>query len=416
MKTKYVLLTTAFLSVCGAFAQKTMTLNEAEQALQKNNLQLLAEQYNISVSRAQVIQAKIWAQPYVSGELNAYNPDANKAFDIGKNGQKAIAIQQLIYMGGKKKNEVAFAKSNVALAELQFEQLMRTLKFQLDQDFYGLYFNQKKVSRLELQISKLDTLLTEYQVQANRGNVALKEVVRLQTLVLNLKDTKNDLQKEVIGYEQDLSLLTGISEKINPTFDEKETIGKYNFLRYSKDDLVKLASEKNPEYLSFLKIAENQDLYLKWQKSLSVPDLTTGVAYDQHGGAFHNQLNLTFGIPLPLWNVNKGNIQVAKEKLSQSKTDLEYKKLEIQNNVEMSYRIWQQQQAQLQLLEGNVKKNLETVYTGVLENFQKRNISLLEFTDFMESYNQTIIQISEIKKQWILASLNLNYITNTEVF
>jgi len=414
---KYFALIAVLLGTSGAFAQKAVTLKETEEALQKNNLLVLAEQYNITASEAGVIQAKIWDQPFISGEINAYNPNNTKFFDAGKNGQKALAVQQLILLGGKRKNEVAFAKANVAIAQLQFEQLVRNLKLQLDQDFYNLYFDQRKIITLDLQISKLETLLSEYQVQAVKGNVPLKEVVRLQTLVLNLKDTKNNFQKNIIGYQQDMALITGITEPITPlVVDENETIGKFNFPKYSKDDMLNLSVEKNPDYLSVVKITESQDLYLKWQKSLSVPDITPGLAYDQRGGAFNNQLNLTLGIPLPLWNKNKGNIKAAEAKLSQSKPDSEYKKQEIQNNMAMAYRIWQQQQTQLASISPTTITNLETVYRGVLDNFQKRNISLLEFTDFMESYNQSRIQINEIKKQWIFSSLNLNYITNTEVF
>ncbi|MGA1434633.1 MAG: TolC family protein, partial [Candidatus Kapaibacteriota bacterium] len=113
------------LFTVNCYSQKQLTLKEAEEQLQKNNLLLVAEQYNISASQAAVIQAKIWEQPYLLTELNAINPNDNRVFDIGKQGQKGLAIQQIIYMGGKKKNEINFAKSNVAIAQLEFEQLLR---------------------------------------------------------------------------------------------------------------------------------------------------------------------------------------------------------------------------------------------------------------------------------------------------
>jgi cobalt-zinc-cadmium efflux system outer membrane protein len=59
---------------------------------------------------------------------------------------------------------------------------------------------------------------------------------------------------------------------------------------------------------------------------------------------------------------------------------------------------------------------MDIVYIGMLHNFERRNVSLLEFTDFMESFNQTLIYVSEIKKSWIMASIRLNYITNKEIF
>ena len=184
---KYLTFLLLFVNCMLALAQKPTTLAEAEQQMQKNNLLLIAEQYNISASQAAVIQAKIWDQPYLLVEANMINPQNEKIFDVGTNGKKMASIQQLIYLGGKKRNEVDFAKTNVALAELQFEQLIRNLKFQLAQTFYTIYYDQEKALTIGEQIQKLDTLLINYEIQAQKGNVPLKDVVRLQSLVMNLR-------------------------------------------------------------------------------------------------------------------------------------------------------------------------------------------------------------------------------------
>lgn len=392
-----------------------MTISEAEQALQKHNLFLLAEYCNVSASQAAVIQAKIWEQPYVSAELNAFNPETNHFFDIGPQGQKAVAVEQLIYLGGKKKNEIAYAKSNAALAELQFEQLLRTLRLELAQNFYTVYFEQQKVRLLETQIVKLDTLVKTYQEQADKGNIPLKEVVRLQTLSLSLKNDKNTSQKEIIEDQERLKLLTGTDENIQPLVKDEET-NRFNLPKTTKEELLKTAPVNNPEYLAASKISESQELFLKWQRSLSVPDITTGVSYDQRSGAFQNQVNLTLGIPLPLWNKNKGNIKIAESQLSAANMNRDYKKAELENRISSAWDVWNQQREQIFMTDKSVGYNLEAVYKGIINNFQKRNITLIEFTDFMESYNQTTLQLNEMKKQLILAGINLNYVTNTEVF
>jgi cobalt-zinc-cadmium efflux system outer membrane protein len=62
-------------------AQQQMSLRDCEEAFQKNNLQLLAEQYNINMADADILQAKIWELPQLSGQINAYNPEDRKSFD-----------------------------------------------------------------------------------------------------------------------------------------------------------------------------------------------------------------------------------------------------------------------------------------------------------------------------------------------
>jgi outer membrane protein, heavy metal efflux system len=414
MKKNIVLL--LILSTSLSFAQKQLTLKEAEEELQKNNLLLLAEQYNIPIAEAAVIQAKIWELPYVSGEFNAINPQNKSVLNVGGKGQKGLAVQQLIYLGGKKKNEVAFAKSNIGIAELQFEQLIRNLKYELAQTFYEVYYDNQKITAIENQLAKLETLYGYYEKQVSNGNIPLKEVVRLQSLILDLKNEKNALLTSTIEAQQTLALLTGVTETIVPSVNEIQLVSKFQNTEVSKDSILTYALQNNLDYLTAKKISESQELLLQWQKSLNTPDLTAGLAYDQRGGAFQNQINLTFGMPIPLWNKNKGNIKIAETQVKQTQANIEYKKFELETKVDAFWKLYVMNQNQLNSIQQSTTKNLEAVYDGVVSNFQKRNISMLEFTDFMESYNQTTLQINEIKKGWILASISLNYITNKEIF
>ena len=61
--------------------------------------------------------------------------------------------------------------------------------------------------------------------------------------------------------------------------------------------------------------------------------MTFGASYDQMGGAFRNQTDLTIGIPLPLWNKNKGNIKTAQALVSQAEIEKKSLQLEISSEV-----------------------------------------------------------------------------------
>ena len=413
---RYYLFLLSYFFVSISFAQQALTIEQCEELFLKNNLMLLAEQYNIDAAKANIIQAKIWDLPYISGEFNLLNPQYNKVLDAGKQGEKTIAIQQLIYLGGKKKHEVDFAKSNLAIAELQYEQLLRSLKLQLSQSFYELYFSQKKVKSISFQIQNLDTLINEYNVQSIKGNISLKDVVRLQSLSLSFKNQLIDIQKNNIEQLEKLKLLISTQDDIDVIINEETILQKLsNSLSVSKNELQDKTLEKNTEYLTSLKMIENADLMLRWQKSLAVNDLTLGANYDQRGGAFNNQVNITFGIPLPLWNKNKGNIQIAKAQVNQSLLMKDQKIQEVKSKVSSTYNLFIYQQNQYKSITSNFK-NFEIVYNGTFKNFQRRNISLLEFTDFMESYNESVLFLNEMTKQLIISGETLNYLTNQKIF
>jgi cobalt-zinc-cadmium efflux system outer membrane protein len=398
------------------FAQKELTIEECEALFQKNNLSLLAGQFNIDAAKANIIQARIWQQPVLSAEFNAINPENKTFFDVGKSGQKALAIQQLLYLGGKKKNEVELARRNAAIATLQFEDMLRKLQFEIRSNFYSIYFNQIKIESIRKQINNLDTLLNAYTIQANKGNVAMKEVVRLQYLSLSFKSELVNIQKTILDNQENLKLLIAENSNIIAKAGEEEIKNKLNHqVLYSESQLTAMAMQKNPAF----KIAEQREEYyefnVKFQKSLAVPDLVAGASYDQRGGAFRNQVNMTVGIPLPLWNINKGNIRNAASQAAIAGVEKDQSILSLTASISNTLQSFNFQQKEYNQTLYNFQ-NFENVYSGILQNFQKRNISLIEFADFMESYNQSILFLNETKKQIIITGENLNYLTNEQVF
>ncbi|OYU85475.1 MAG: transporter [Flavobacterium sp. BFFFF2] len=399
------------------FGQTAIKLADCEKALQKNNFMVLAQQCHVSEARAAIIQAKIWPQPYVYGEANMYNPDQQKYFDVGPQGQTSLQIQQLFMLGGKKRNEINWAKANAQVTELEFEQLLYQLNFGLKSNFYNLYFDQQVLGSLQKQIDQIEELVAAYAVQAEKGNVALKELVRLESLLLNMKNDRIEVQKNILEYQQNLAVLTGLPAPLVPQLDnEKDWVMHYSIQKFDTQTLFETALNQNPEYRMLKQQIEAQKINLKWQQSLSVPDVTLGVSYDQRGGAFNNQKNLTLGIPIPLWNSNKGNIERAKAAIQGSQFDLDQKQRELQRAIDAALAEWNVQRTQFISIKPALILNRETVYTGVWQNFQKRNITLLEFTDFMDSYTQNSLQINESYKQLILTAEKLNYLVNSPLF
>lgn len=400
----------------GAMAQKTVTLQDCESQFLKKNLFLLASQYNIDASKALTIQARIWDNPTITAELNAYNPERDKFFDIGKDGQKVFGIEQLIYLGGKKRNEVKLAQTNVKLAELQFNDILRTLKFQLRKSFFTVYYNSKNLENTDKQLAHVENLINSYSIQAQKGNIPLKDVVRLQSLYLNFKNERLEVINDNIEEQANLKLLLNETENVVPIVNPEDSNKYLKIIDFDLKSFEEQALANRPDYLAKQKEIEANELNVKWQKSLAVPDVTIGANYDQRSGAFNREANVSVGIPLPLWNKNKGNIKYAQTILEQSKIEKQNFDLQLQNEITSAWTKWDESRQNYGVIKPTVNSDFEAVYNGMLTNFQKRNVSLLEFTDFMESYNQAIIQLNELKKKVVIAGEELNSTINKDLF
>ena len=223
MKTKIIITLLLFSSLL--FSQNPMTLQECENQFLKNNLYLLANHYNIDTAQAQVLQAKIWDNPSFGFEVNAWSPNSEKKyFNAGTDGEKAGYIQQLIHIGGQRKNQIELAKTNTKIAELDFNMLLRDLKFQLRQNFFAIYYDAQSIKEIDKQLESLKTLIDAYSVQTQKGNVALKDQVRLQNLFLSLQTDRNELMTEIIENRRNLETLLSSEKNIDilPTPTDQE--------------------------------------------------------------------------------------------------------------------------------------------------------------------------------------------------
>lgn len=415
-KMKYLITLALSCIVMVVSGQKTMTIEQCEDEFRINNLELLAEQFNIDYQKAAIIQAKIWERPVLTGQLNFYNPEDKRFLDIGRNGSKDVGVEQLIYLGSKKKNEIELAKSNAKRTELYYQKLLRDLRLELQRSFYELYFNENKLASVSSQIAHLDTLINAYRLQTEIGNVPLKDLVRLQSLVLSFRNDLSDIQREIFEEQNKLKLLLGSTEAIQPEINIQEMEERLESrLIFTDKDLWNRVLQYNPDLLISAMELENSKLKYKLEKSLSVPDITVGANYSQIGGAYKNEANITVGLPLPLWNDNKGNIRMAEAEISKAESLAGMKELQVKADVSTALDNFKFLQEQY-ISNVNSTRNLESIYEGMLANFQKGNVSMIEFTDFMESYNQNILFLNEQKKQVIVSGLMLNYLVGSKIF
>jgi cobalt-zinc-cadmium efflux system outer membrane protein len=401
-----------------SFAQQdtVLTLKQSESLFLKNNLELLAANFNIDAAQAAIIQARTWDNPDFSFYLNAYNPEQKTYFDIGTEGQKSASLDQLFSLGGKRRNEVAVARANSEVTQLEFADLLRNLKLKLRQTYFSLYYQNLSYSSILKQISDLDTLVVAYQIQVQKGNIAMKDLVRLESLELNLKNQKTQLFENIVDFQSELSLITSLPLNIIPA-PQGDEIRVYETEKVLQPDTLNhLALENRTDLQMAQKQVEVSDLNIKLQKSLAIPNLTVGAEWDQRGGAFLNQVGLNVGVPLPLWNHNKGNIEMAKAQYNEASTQQKLQNNKVISEVQQSLRKWQEATENYRLLTKSSFRNLEDVQNGIYANFKNGNLSLIEFTDFMESYHSTLMQYYQFAQNLVNACEQINYVTNSKIF
>jgi cobalt-zinc-cadmium efflux system outer membrane protein len=398
--------------------QDTLTINlqQAEKMFIDSNYILLAQHYNVDAQKALIEQAKVWQNPTLNtdfmigsnGKLFNYGKDASGNYT----GQYYVQLQQLILTAKKRGKQIALANTNAKLSELQLQDIMRNLRYQLHQDYYNIQQQLALLAIYNNQAVQLDKLVKGMQAQFNAGNIAKKDFVRVQALVVSLQQDIVELNKSISDNEADLKTLLQVTNA-NTFIKPSETLTASGVqLPESLEALTNTALQHNPYYLLQQSQVVYQQQNLTYQKALQTPDITLGPNFDRNSSVAPNYIGLGISIPIPVFNKNKGNIKSTEATIKQQQAITQSAETELRNNVANAYRKLILCIKQNNATQADFYTSYTDIYNKMLESYQQRQINLLEFLDFFNDYTDSQQKLMQQQLNLQLAKEELNYHTN----
>ena len=304
--------------MCAQQVAGTLTLKEAEQRFLERNLSLIAERYNIDMAQAQVLQAKLFENPVISLEQNVYNRLNGKYFDFGKEGEAVVEIEQVIHLAGQRNKQVRLEKINKEIAEYQFEEVMRTLRQELNEKFVEVYFLSKSIAIYEKEVNSLQVLLGGMKIQQEKGNISLMEISRLESMLFSLRKEKNERENDLLTTRGELNLLLNLPEdtQVQLSLDE-EVLQQLDLSQLSFADLKAIINERPDQKIARSTVNASR-ANLKLQKSMAFPEFSVKGNYDRVGNFINDYFAIGVSLSVPIFNRNQGNIKAARFSIQQA--------------------------------------------------------------------------------------------------
>ncbi|WP_459188473.1 TolC family protein [Parabacteroides sp. APC149_11_2_Y6] len=404
----FLLMVIACSSAKGQSQQLRLTVGDAEKLFQDNNLELVANRFNVDAAEAKVVQSRLFENPSITIEHNIYNRTNGKYFDFSKEGESTVEIEQLIYIAHQRDSRIRLERMNKEVAVRQLELTMHVLKNEVDRQFFNLYYSLNEVKIYHTAIEQLQKIVEILKVQVEKGNVSLAEKSRISALLLSLQQESNQRQDEALEYQAALKVLLGIRQDIEllPEVDET-SLAASPLDKIDLQDLI-VRIEERPD----LKLASSACgvayADIKVQKSDAFPKVSVHGFYDKHGPICDDYFGLRFSFTLPVFNRNQGNIRAAKAAYEGAQTNYRNQELNAVSSLTSTYykmlNAWKLYKTSDMEISGDWQKIME----GVNDNFIKRNISLLEYVDYYQTYKETIMNINELARKSWLGMIDLN--------
>lgn len=427
---KYLLLLLSIFSLTNIKAQEPQVLQlsaeQVEALFLKQNLQLIAEHLNIDIADAAIVQAKLWDNPEISvGQINLWSTDRQREGEkeaipplfgsFARNTQFSVELSQLIQTAGKRGKLVKQEKISKEIAIQEFEEVFRGLKVELRKSINEIVYLQAYQKVLAQQEESLGQLTIAYQKQVAQGNIAKSELLRLQSALLELENEANDTQIDLNEQQKGLKTLLNVppSVVIEIIDNTKKVQDPTNL---SLAELLAMASEYRPDVKASRLQTQYHEKSLAYEKAQRIPDLTVNANYDRYGGVWKDFVGFGVSFDIPFFNRNQGNIKAARINRDQSihlaelqQNKAQHEVAEAFGNYALAYRFYKR------VSENSLLSELDGMLTIYTKNLLNKNISMLEYIDFMDSYKTNKETLLLARKKVDTQFEELQYTVGSEI-
>nr|WP_244247522.1 TolC family protein [Leptospira yasudae] len=389
-----------------------INLKKAEETFLRNNLSLLAKRLEVEASKAEVIQNRLWDNPVLSVDQNAYNQNTGRYLDASKSGQTAIQIEQLFVLAGKRDKRIRLAQWNANTGEQDFYDLLRSLKLELRVTFYKLFYLKRSLEFFDENILSFRKTIRSSEAVFKNRDILLSEVLRLKSILFRLETDRSEIVSSIIEKENILKLLLNEPDFSEAVF-EIEMTGPEDMqsplLSKSGEELFNVALEKRPDLkaLEFGIKAEQTNLAL--QKSLAIPDLKLGGSWDRAGNYINNYYGVTLSMAIPTFDRNQGNIRESELTLAAKKAKYEEKRIKIRSEVLSAVGKAREKERLLLEYKDSFTKDYQNLAALMVENYRKKYLTILEFADFFEAYSDSFLKMIRLQSDRIESLESVNY-------
>jgi cobalt-zinc-cadmium efflux system outer membrane protein len=346
---------------------KPYTLADLQRLAAGNSPALRQVAADVEAANGNLIQAKTYPNP-----VTGYIQDTSATNNTG--GIQAGFVDQPVITGGKMKLGVAASQKNVDNAVLALKRARMDLATSVRNAYFTLLVDLEtlavtralaqfsdEIYRLQVGLQKAGTQAAPYEPTALRAQTYLNRLAYRQAIQSYVMDWKALVA--TLGLPQlPLSEVAGQVDRFIPNYDYDDV--RAYVLQNHTDVLTARNGIKIAQYN--LKLAQvtglfpNLDVYMALEKDfMNAP----------HG----TYQALALGLPLPIWNQNKGNIIAAQAALIRATKETHRVEVTLTDNLARAYEGYRNNLYAMESYRRHVLPNLVRYYRGI---FARRQIDV----------------------------------------
>jgi cobalt-zinc-cadmium efflux system outer membrane protein len=300
-----------------------LSLADARRIAIERNWDLLAARSGVDAATAQWLITKEFPNPTVT--WNTYKIGADTASTSLGNGVLArsydtiAAVNQLIEIGGKRRDRQEAARAGVLGAKARFLDAKRTLDQGVTKAYVAALLADENERVLHESVTYMRHEEDIAEARFKAGDLAESDLKQIQVSAEQYALQEKAAENAAVQARTAVEILLGISQPKGSWLaaDSLEQVSRTAFVQTNA-----MTNGLRPDVLAAKTDLRSAEENLKLAKAMRIPDPTVSVGYEHDppgGGPPVDTLNIGMSFPLPLWNQNKGAINAAQAAVEQSR-------------------------------------------------------------------------------------------------
>lgn len=363
---------------------ENLTLAAAKSLLMSYNPTLRAERFNVDIEIGDVLNAERRPNPILSvgSEGLSFASSDRSFFD---NQEFSLILKQDIELSGKRQKRTSFEEADVKIAEMELQNTVRVLTFELQKAYYQVIRAQEDLRLARDILEHFVAVVRLNRIRYELGEIAGGELRRVEAAQYRFLE---DVVAAEVGLENAQDQLLGLLGSTD--FDQRfEAIDRFDsqFVPPPAQELRDTALRERADIAVQRARLAQSDVGIELEKAQGVPNLSPFVGYRRDFG----RNGAILGIEIPLFVSNRNLGGIARAQAQRRRQEQLVRLLEV--------RALQEVQLALNELAGN-RKRMEALQEQYLEKAQQsRDIaesayrlggaSLSEFLDAERTYRET---------------------------
>ncbi len=395
-----------------ADAGSPTALDAVVREVLENNPELRLYEAEIAAAQGGRKTAGLWANPEISGSIGqkrAWNEE-NELTGKGRAGE--LSVTQQFEWPGRIGLRKAIADRDIELATLGLEQFRALIAARAKIAAYELFAAREKAAATR---EVADHLLALREVLVQRGQAGLTPLLEtrvIEAMELNLQRKAGEASLVAQAALFDLNQLRGAAPDADVSMTQMNLA--FHPLEKSRDSLVTLARSNDLSVrLRTLELAR-QGFRVDLAKNEHFPAVSAGPSIsEERAGDRERVIGVAVSLPLPLWNRNQGNIDVAQAQQGQAETSLDVAQREAERRVIESTVIYETKLKEMASWQPDTIQHFREAAELADRHYRLGAVPVSTYLELQTQYLETIGGLLDTKKEAFQAATQLELLTAT---